>query len=1145
MIVTASFGVSDGKQLSSQLEMDSLHGEDDHSSGETHLRDVLSLESPDTSYILEEPLVSPRIGEEYQAEIPQLLTESERLQLLSNPAEAPTTIDVSHSFLMGLPVPITWIKEVKTTSDEQVGVSDDQTDDAAHSNEQVNLINDTKKHQNFKGDASNQLYETSGCFPIPGLLTGSWSEFEIDCFVHGLYIFGKNLLQVGRFMDSKDMGQILSFYYGKFYRSPSYCRWSDCRKMSSRKSVVGQKLFSGGRQQELFSRLLPRLSEESKTTLLEASKAYAEGKTSLEEYVSSLKSMVGLHALVDAVGIGKGKDDLTTLAIETSRTARTSTSRPELPSGKDFTSLSCSEIVEFLTGGSRLSKARSNDLFWEAIWPRLLAKGWQSEGYKGSKSGLVFLMPGVKKFSRRKLVKGDQYFDSVSDVLGRVMSEPQLLELDDGEAAGNASKVESGRANGATSSSDDDNASGHKRHRYLKPRVSSTANLMMFTVVDTSAGDTENPSKIRELRSLPLQPKRPVGVKKQSAEINESLLTKSAEEPVTSDAPLSDMNANCVNASHSADLAKEELEASKIASDSPKPSDGLPESLTCQESSLSQGQPSRTIKHQFSRRPKVDRPSSLFPVLKKRKVLDCSIACAMSSAGEEPEVILSSCAQESTVASIADNVTETELSSIAADNSVEKNQQSAVINTSEEHDDKPAVLDSDNLNEPYPVKVEPETEMQIKVEAEGNDGSESHPVSSEPVAATEQEPAVSGRRQSTRTRPPTTKIREALELGLLSPKQTRKRQRAWSTEDEKPRLSTRLRHVRKTLSTNSSADEGTTNSMVNGCDKVSDSMAHILSHKSSRPIILKVRSSVPTNCAVGEGTEPDGSDHGMERAFNHRKIPDGNHTRKTGSVNSIRPCGQEQVSNSGSGNSFIDGSTERRENGDSGVCNSMARTVDQKPKLSYRFIVRNTEAAKCNVGENAESRGSGNVMVSANLAQNVDKKSWPYVMPHVSNSDSEKCRLGEDERANDSGRSGQLHALKMKSTDCNAGKVTESEANRHKRVPSIIRKKSKHKLSGRSNIRRTDSANHSVGEGTESRTVFNSMMQALSNPLIHANQQVARELLEFVRPSKHSKTQSDVSIMLNAHDNIPPVEVNNSTFGDMTSPSRSRTAMEG
>lgn len=223
-----------------------------------------------------------------------------------------------------------------------------------------------------------------------------------------------------------------------------------------------------------------------------------------------MKSTVGIHILVEAVGIGKGKEDLTGLAMDPGKTNQIFQVCPNLPTGKACSSLSSSEILKLLTGGFRLSKARCNDIFWEAVWPRLLARGWHSEqpknqGYVTSKHYLVFLMPGVKKFSRRKLVKGDHYFDSVSDVLSKVASEPKILELEAEEATVRSCN-EDGWVPEVTS--DPDDASDHQRHCYLKPRVSTcNQNGMKFTVVDTSSVHGGKSSNVRELKYLPVESK--------------------------------------------------------------------------------------------------------------------------------------------------------------------------------------------------------------------------------------------------------------------------------------------------------------------------------------------------------------------------------------------------------------------------------------------------------------------------------------------------------------------------------------------------------------------------------------------------------------------------------------------------------------
>ncbi|KAL5057363.1 hypothetical protein RYX36_028967, partial [Vicia faba] len=72
---------------------------------------------------------------------------------------------------------------------------------------------------------------------------------------------------IKRFFENKGMGEILSFYYGKFYKTDGYRRWSKCRKLKGRKCIIGKKLFSGLRQPELLSRLIPHVYEESQGLL--------------------------------------------------------------------------------------------------------------------------------------------------------------------------------------------------------------------------------------------------------------------------------------------------------------------------------------------------------------------------------------------------------------------------------------------------------------------------------------------------------------------------------------------------------------------------------------------------------------------------------------------------------------------------------------------------------------------------------------------------------------------------------------------------------------------------------------------------------------------------------------------------------------
>ncbi|XP_052208284.1 uncharacterized protein LOC127812045 isoform X2 [Diospyros lotus] len=496
-------------------------------------------DSSEACNVLGDIEVRPRVGDSYQAEIPPLITESDYLLYKKNPFEQGFMLATPCDFLMGSSIPIMRInkEDVYMKHEMQESLGDSNSSSNKNGLQESESCKEARIH--LKGEASkikvdsidvvwesgiepgrssklaseqerkckvHQVYRGQGYSLVPGSFRSSWSNVEQASFVLGLYIFGKNLVQVKRFMDGKTMGDILSFYYGKFFKSDEYRRWSDCRKMRSRRCVYGQRIFTGLRQHELLSRLFLHVSEECQNTLSEVSKTFVEGKMSLEEYVFTLKAIVGMNNLVEAVGIGKGKKDLTGIAVEPLKSNHAVPMRPEMPIGKACSSLSPEEIIKFLTGDFRLSKARSSDLFWEAVWPRLLARGWHSEQPRGegcgSKHSLVFLLPGVRKFSR-KLVKGNHYFDSVSDVLTKVASEPGLLELDAEADESNRKEEENVWSLEAKPVKDD--LSERRRPCYLQPRTPNrSSDLMKFTVVDTSLGDRKT-CKVRELRSLPLE----------------------------------------------------------------------------------------------------------------------------------------------------------------------------------------------------------------------------------------------------------------------------------------------------------------------------------------------------------------------------------------------------------------------------------------------------------------------------------------------------------------------------------------------------------------------------------------------------------------------------------------------------------------
>ncbi|XP_027350782.1 uncharacterized protein LOC113861890 isoform X2 [Abrus precatorius] len=469
-----------------------------------------------------DPEVFPRVGDQYQAEIPSLIAAPYLSQLVKKKRDSEIMVKVPKSSIsLGLPIPLMWA-HCKFESSCGCGTLESVTSGEGlviSKNEcpKIKLEGLTASHVEGKhvGGFSNlesssrsddEKDQPQGKYLLPGLLDDqSWTDIEYNSFLLGLFVFGKNLNYLKRFVGSKNMGDILSFYYGKFFRSKEYCRWSECRKMRTKRCIFGQKIFTGWRQHELLSRLFSHVPRECQTKLIEISRNFGEGKIPFEEYVFALKDAVGVDLLIAAVGIGKGKQDLTGIAVEPTKTNHTFSVRPEIPIGKACSSLTSADIIKFLTGDFRLSKARSSDLFWEAVWPRLLAKGWHSEQpmdqiVSGSKQSLVFLVPGVKKFSRRKLVKGNHYFDSISDVLNKVGSDPGLLETENQATEGSVDREN------RQDKQDLEGVSNRQQFCYLQSHSSKcNQDLMKFTIVDTSMVHDKNQRKVRQMRSLPFQ----------------------------------------------------------------------------------------------------------------------------------------------------------------------------------------------------------------------------------------------------------------------------------------------------------------------------------------------------------------------------------------------------------------------------------------------------------------------------------------------------------------------------------------------------------------------------------------------------------------------------------------------------------------
>lgn len=545
----------------------------------------------------------------------------------------------------------------------------------------------------------------------------------------------------------------------------------------------------------------------------------------LEEYVFALKASVGLDALVEGVGVGKGKLDLTGMAMENSKSNQVPV-RPEIPIGKACASLTTLEIVNFLTGDFRLSKARSSDLFWEAVWPRLLARGWHSEqpnnngSVTGSRHALVFLVPGIKKFSRRKLVKGDHYFDSVSDVLSKVALDPGLLEIE-----GCKSKEENGWTD--ETKLDKEDFPNQQRHCYLKPRTPNrSTEIMKFTVVDTSLANGKT-CKVRELRSLPVQ-------------IMNTNTTRSFSEDDVGD--ISDDSDDNSSSSDTLSLDKDEhnnfkapeVNLDKIVSSCRKDLDSDASNKGCpvngpilttvpakipedkDSDKCSDTQPKMTLKCQLYQQMRPEDENPVAPVTKRRRRKPPP-SCKETSQSTTNTRLVPSLLQEASCCVSVDNSDFSQNIFSRMDPSQEKlssttsSRGGSPITSSEcqhgnnidvEHPhEKPQPRTLIDLNIPVTSDVEADEPFMTEMSGRQDDQTSNEPDSSshavntsKSVAAnTEQESKVSSRRQSTRNRPLTTKVLEAFACGFLDTKQKRKSKDAFPGENSNSRPSRRSR----------------------------------------------------------------------------------------------------------------------------------------------------------------------------------------------------------------------------------------------------------------------------------------------------------------------------------------------------------------
>lgn len=780
-------------------------------------------------------IISPRVGDQYQVELPPVMAKDESLRLMEEPVH------------FGLPIPVTWVHDqfeningeateiganphaavhidgpIDSESSEESHItinSEDATDkvatlgsalddgeEIAGDKMEIDLVCPQEKMRN-----SDHGYE--GCVPVPGLSGEAWTDIERDSFLLGLYIFGKNLCLVKKIVGSKGIGEILSYYHGKFYRSSKYRRWSECRKNRNRRCIYGERIFTSWRQQELLSRFSSHVSEECNNRLIESSRIFGEGKLSLEEYVLALKDMVGIKVFVEAVAIGKGKQDLTGMPAEHVKTSHS------LPTGKECSSLTMDEIVKFLTGDIRLSKTRSNDLFWEAVWPRLLARGWHSEQPRnyvslGSKHSLVFLVPGVKKFSRRRLVKGIHYFDSLTDVLNKVALEPKLLELEP-EVAKLSMCKEEGLGQGPRVEQDSDGFSSRQRHCYLQPRVSQcTREQMKFTIVDTSLVFGKEWAKVIELRSLPADPtviSTPAGV----SGVIEQNTTKESRNGVE--------EYNIVNVVRDVMESKQSVDTPKCEA-STVLNNHLPNSpdpmISATDKHEDQKQPNMPMKFKFSRKVKSSQSNDVGPTTKKHELTACGNNG--SSDGVKNIYIETKQNGEESFSLSADNVENNAFQAETFEkpssaNSLEHSPLEKIEETWIDLNLPHVPPDSDN-DEPLLEKLSG-TNQQRELFNPSNAG-----------VSTEQHPVMNGQRQSTRNRPLTTKALEALACGYLSPKKKRKGVEAASQNNSmsKPPRRVRAKTALLTSCGGSIGDEAALHKMEKGVDDAFNGSSHMV-----------------------------------------------------------------------------------------------------------------------------------------------------------------------------------------------------------------------------------------------------------------------------------------------------------------------------
>lgn len=141
-----------------------------------------------------------------------------------------------------------------------------RSDNYVSYNQRVGLRIGEESFSSLENDAELDCNNNS-CIPSCFPRANKWKDIECRSFLLGLYSFGKKLPLVKKFVETKSMSDVLNYYYGKFYGTEEYVRWSQCRKEDISKIAMQENLYTGWRQHELLSRISPHVPSDHKKLL--------------------------------------------------------------------------------------------------------------------------------------------------------------------------------------------------------------------------------------------------------------------------------------------------------------------------------------------------------------------------------------------------------------------------------------------------------------------------------------------------------------------------------------------------------------------------------------------------------------------------------------------------------------------------------------------------------------------------------------------------------------------------------------------------------------------------------------------------------------------------------------------------------------